>query len=116
MFFFSGLLAPLLVAIVLAYLLEWPTVRLERIGLSRTWATSLVLILFVGILLCWLCGAAGGLAAGIYLIRDMPGMLNKLSVFCHYAAALSGVNGCRHHRCDGGKYAQSDADGGRLGE
>lgn len=27
MFFFSGLLAPLLVAIVLAYLLEWPTVR-----------------------------------------------------------------------------------------
>ena len=25
-FFFSGLLAPLLVAIVLAYLLEWPTV------------------------------------------------------------------------------------------
>ena len=49
MFFFSGLLAPLLVAIVLAYLLEWPTVRLERIGLSRTWATSLVLILFSGI-------------------------------------------------------------------
>lgn len=36
---------------MLAYLLEWPTVRLERIGLSRTWATSLVLILFVGILL-----------------------------------------------------------------
>ncbi|VTN10780.1 Domain of uncharacterised function DUF20 [Raoultella terrigena] len=42
MFFFSGLLAPLLVAIVLAYLLEWPTVRLERVGLSRTWATSFV--------------------------------------------------------------------------
>lgn len=32
MFFFSGLLARLLVSIVLAYLLEWPTVRLERIG------------------------------------------------------------------------------------
>ena len=31
-FFFSGLLAPLLVAIVLAYLLEWPTVRLQSIG------------------------------------------------------------------------------------
>ena len=27
LFFFSGLLAPLLVAIVLAYLLEWPTAR-----------------------------------------------------------------------------------------
>lgn len=33
LFFFSGLLAPLLVAIVLAYLLEWPTV-LEHIGCS----------------------------------------------------------------------------------
>ena len=69
LFFFSGLLAPLLVAIVLAYLLEWPTVRLEAIGCSRRWATSLVLIVFVGILLL------------ILLIRDMPGMLNKLSDF-----------------------------------
>ena len=51
LFFFSGLLAPLLVAIVLAYLLEWPTVRLEHIGCSRRWATSIVLVLFVGILL-----------------------------------------------------------------
>ena len=41
-FFFSGLLAPLLVAIVLAYLLEWPTVRLQSIGCSRRWATSIV--------------------------------------------------------------------------
>ena len=48
LFFFSGLLAPLLVAIVLAYLLEWPTARLEHIG-------------------CSLCGDAGGLAAG-----DLP--------------------------------------------
>ncbi|GDJ64856.1 inner membrane protein [Escherichia coli] len=50
-FFFSGLLAPLLVAIVLAYLLEWPTVRLQSIGCSRRWATSIVLVVFVGILL-----------------------------------------------------------------
>ena len=42
-FFFSGLLAPLLVAIVLAYLLEWPTVRLQSIGCSRPWATSVFL-------------------------------------------------------------------------
>ncbi len=45
-FFFSGLLAPLLVAIVLAYLLEWPTVRLQSIGCSRRWATSIVLVVF----------------------------------------------------------------------
>ena len=67
---------------MLAYLLEWPTVRLERIGLSRTWATSLVLILFVGILLL-LAFVVLPVARqqGIYLIRDMPGMLNKLSDF-----------------------------------
>ena len=82
MFFFSGLLAPLLVSIVLAYLLEWPTVRLERIGFSRTWATSVVLILFVGILLLMAFVVMPvAWQQGIYLIRDMPGMLNKLSDF-----------------------------------
>ncbi|MDU4311095.1 MAG: AI-2E family transporter, partial [Klebsiella michiganensis] len=71
MFFFSGLLAP-----------EWPTVRLERIGFSRTWATSVVLILFVGILLLMAFVVMPvAWQQGIYLIRDMPGMLNKLSDF-----------------------------------
>lgn len=81
-FFFSGLLAPLLVAIVLAYLLEWPTVRLQSIGCSRPWATSIVLILFVGILLLMAFVVLPiAWQQGIYLIRDMPGMLNKLSDF-----------------------------------
>lgn len=82
LFFFSGLLAPLLVAIVLAYLLEWPTARLEHIGCSRRWATSIVLVLFVGILLL-MSFVVMPIAwqQGIYLIRDMPGMLNKLSDF-----------------------------------
>jgi putative permease len=55
--------------------------RLERIGLSRTWATSLVLILFVGILLLAFVVMPVAWQQGIYLIRDMPGMLNKLSDF-----------------------------------
>ncbi len=70
-FFFSGLLAPLLVAIVLAYLLEWPTVRLQSIGCSRPWATSIVLILFVGILLLMAFVVLPiAWQQGIYLIRD----------------------------------------------
>ncbi|MDF7681558.1 AI-2E family transporter [Enterobacteriaceae bacterium ESL0689] len=81
-FFFSHLLAPLLVAIVLAYLLEWPTVRLQYTGLSRTWATVVILILFVGILLLMaLVVIPVAWQQGMYLIRDMPGMLNKLSDF-----------------------------------
>lgn len=64
-FFFSGLLAPLLVAIVLAYLLEWPTVRLQSIGCSRRWATSIVLVVFVGIIATdGVRGTAYRLAAG----------------------------------------------------
>lgn len=82
LFFLHDLLAPLLVAIVLAYLLEWPTVRLERIGCSRTWASTIVLVLFVGILLLMVLFVAPvAWQQGINLIRDMPGMLNKLSDF-----------------------------------
>ncbi len=70
-FFFSGLLAPLLVAFVLAYLLEWPTVRLQSIGCSRRWATSIVLVVFVGILLLMAfvvlpIAVAGGYCAGLF--------------------------------------------------
>lgn len=69
-------------AIVLAYLLEWPTVRLQSIGCSRPWATSVVLILFVGILLLMAFVVLPiARQQGIYLIRDMPWMLNKLSDF-----------------------------------
>jgi putative permease len=50
------------------------TVRLERIGFSRTWATSVVLILFVGILLLMAFVVMPvAWQQGIYLIRDMPG-------------------------------------------
>ncbi len=86
LFFFSGLLAPLLVALVLAYLLQWPTVRLQRLGCSRTCATSMVLIVFAGILLVMvLIVAPVAWQQGINLLRDLPNMLNKLYV---YAAGL----------------------------
>ena len=86
LFFFSGLLAPLLVALVLAYLLEWPTVRVQRLGCSRTCATSMVLIVFAGILLVMvLIVAPVAWQQGINLLRDLPNMLNKLYV---YAAGL----------------------------
>ncbi|EOW6513638.1 AI-2E family transporter [Cronobacter malonaticus] len=82
LFFLHGLLAPLLVAIVLAYLLEWPTSRLQRIGCSRRLAATLVLVLFIGIVLVMAFVVVPvAWQQGIYLIRDIPGMLNKLSDF-----------------------------------
>ncbi|GGD52134.1 AI-2E family transporter [Lacimicrobium alkaliphilum] len=47
--FWGEMLAPVLVAIVVAYLLEWPVSKLVRTGLGRTWATTLILILFTGL-------------------------------------------------------------------
>lgn len=82
LFFFNGLLAPLLVALVVAYLLEWPTVRLERLGCSRTWATTIVLIIFASLLLVLvLVVAPVAWQQGINLAHEMPSMLNKLYQF-----------------------------------
>ena len=82
LFFFSDLLAPLLVALVLAYLLEWPTVRLERLGCSRSWATTIVLAFFVGVLLLFvLVVAPVAWQQGINLLHDTPNMLNQLYLF-----------------------------------
>ncbi|TRW49964.1 AI-2E family transporter [Aliidiomarina halalkaliphila] len=43
---FGTVLAPILVAIALAYLLEWPVSRLERLGFKRLYAVLLVFVLF----------------------------------------------------------------------
>lgn len=79
LFFFNGLLAPLLVALVVAYLLEWPTVRLERLGCSRTWATAIVLTLFASVLLVMvLIVAPVAWQQGISLTHELPSMLTRL--------------------------------------
>ena len=86
LFFFNGLLAPLLVALVVAYLLEWPTVRLERLGCSRTWATAIILIIFASLLMVLvLVVAPVAWQQGINLAHELPTMLNGLY---HYATRL----------------------------
>ena len=45
--FWGGMLAPVLVAIVLAYLLDWPVARLQAMGLKRSLASTLVLLSFL---------------------------------------------------------------------
>lgn len=82
LFFFNGLLAPLLVALVVAYLLEWPTVRLERLGCSRTWATSIILIIFASLLMVlMLVVVPVAWQQGINLAHELPVMLNNLYQF-----------------------------------
>ncbi|MBV1840154.1 MULTISPECIES: AI-2E family transporter [Photobacterium] len=81
-YFFGNLIAPLLVAIVLAYLLEWPVMKLVRLGLPRTLAVMAVLLVFAGLMVM----AVFGLVPTIWhqvsnLIADVPNMFNGLQSF-----------------------------------
>jgi putative permease len=78
LYFAAGLLAPILVALVLAYLLEWPVAQVARIGVNRTTGASLVLILFIGLVLLMAFGLVPSLwKQGAALITDLPSMLDK---------------------------------------
>ncbi|MCH7374118.1 AI-2E family transporter [Aeromonas sp. MR19] len=73
---FGDLLAPLLVALVMAYLLEWPVSRLKRLGLSRTLGTSLILLLFIALTVMAFLGLIPTLVSqGINLAKESPSML-----------------------------------------
>ncbi|MEB6336321.1 AI-2E family transporter [Serratia rhizosphaerae] len=86
LYFLHGILTPLLVAIVLAYLLEWPTARLQRIGCSRNWAASIMLLVFAGIaMLLVFVVAPTAWQQGMNLMTDLPGMVNQ---FYNFAATL----------------------------
>ncbi|EEX92958.1 hypothetical protein VIOR3934_07803 [Vibrio orientalis CIP 102891 = ATCC 33934] len=81
-YFFGNLIAPLLVAIVLAYLLEWPVVQLSRVGIPRTLAVILVILGFISLMIV----AIFGLVPTIWqqvgnLINDIPTMYVGLQGF-----------------------------------
>ncbi|MCG2836778.1 AI-2E family transporter [Photobacterium sp. WH77] len=85
-YFFGNLIAPLLAAIVLAYLLEWPVMYLTRMKVPRTLAVTLVILLFAGLMVM----AVFVLIPVIWhqisnLLSDMPSMFNDLQ---HYVSSL----------------------------
>ncbi len=81
-YFLGSLLAPILAAVVLAYLLEGPVARLVSFGVPRMLAVTLVLAAFVG--LCML--AIFGLVPTIWtqtlnLISDIPTMFHDFQMY-----------------------------------
>ncbi|GGQ12555.1 AI-2E family transporter [Shewanella litoralis] len=78
LYFGAGLLAPLLVALVLAFLLEWPVAQMSRLGISRTAAASIVLVVFLGLMLILMLGLAPSIwRQGVSLVTDLPSMIDK---------------------------------------
>lgn len=81
-YFFGHLIAPLLVAIVLAYLLEWPVIKLCRLKVPRTVSVIMVIMLFTGLMLLAVFGLVPTIWQQIVnLINDIPNMYNGLQKF-----------------------------------
>ena len=80
-YFFSDLIAPLLVAIVLAYLLEWP-VRLlnEKLKCPRLLAVTLALGSFISLVFVVVLVLIPNLWAQLAnLLSDLPHMFNRFN-------------------------------------
>ncbi len=81
-YLFGGLLAPFLVAIVLAYLLEWPVAKMVSFGIPRVLSVLLVLTLFVGLMLLACFGLLPTMWTQILnLFSDIPSMFNDFQLF-----------------------------------
>ncbi|AKD38666.1 hypothetical protein I926_06730 [Pasteurella multocida subsp. multocida OH4807] len=80
-YFFSHLIAPLLIAIVLAYLLEWPIRFLSyKVKLPRLLATALVFGGFLGLILVIVLILIPTLwTQTVNLVTDLPHMFNNLN-------------------------------------
>ncbi|KXO14000.1 putative permease [Moritella sp. JT01] len=77
-YFIGGLITPFLVAVVLAYLLDWPLIQLMRLGLSRIWATVIILMLFVTMMVMLTLGLVPTVwHQGVNLVKAMPTMLKE---------------------------------------
>ncbi|SUP50724.1 permease perM [Vibrio metschnikovii] len=71
-----------MVAIVLAYLLEWPVTQLCRLGIPRTLSVLVIVSLFLGLMLVALFGIVPTIwQQVINLINDIPNMYNDLQNF-----------------------------------
>lgn len=82
--FFGSLLAPILIAVALAYLLDWPVTRLMAVGLSRLAASIITFILFMALALLAVFTIVPVVwQQGTTLITELPDMLSNLQVWLH---------------------------------
>ena len=78
MYFMGGMLAPLLAAVVIAYMLEGPVKKLTVRNISRVPAVSLVFLLFIlvlGFIVIGLLPILSGQASQFF--QEFPGMLSR---------------------------------------
>jgi putative permease len=82
LYFFGPYILPVLVALVIAYLLEWPVSKIQMVIKSRVLATSFIIILFSSMLLMMALGLIPVLWHQLSnLLQEAPAMLEKGKVF-----------------------------------
>lgn len=79
-YFFGDILTPILAALVVAYILEWPVQRLMRIGCPRKLATVVVTLCFVAVMLLLGFGILPVIfKQGVNLFKEGPIMLSNFA-------------------------------------
>jgi putative permease len=82
LYFFGPFVVPVLVALVIAYLLDWPVSRLQKMVPNRTLATTLVILLFVGLCLALMLGIVPVLWQQLSnLLQESPHMIEQGKAF-----------------------------------
>ena len=77
--FFGDILAPVIVALVMAYLLEGPVALLQRIGIPRTLAVFAVILVFITVSLVLVFGLLPVLSNQVTdVVRALPGMVSSV--------------------------------------
>ena len=69
----GGILMPVIVAAIIAYLLDWPVTRLQQRGINRTLATSITLVLFILVSILMLVGLVPIISKqSVNLVQELP--------------------------------------------
>ncbi len=77
-YFLGHILAPFFAAVVMAYLLDWPVSRMERLGLTRWLAASVVQLLFaIVVVLSLISIVPTFLSQTANLAREIPTMISR---------------------------------------
>ena len=77
--YFGGMLAPLLASVIIAYLLEGSVQSLERRGLKRLFAVSVVFVLFLAVLIFLLIVLLPLVSRQLTnFVQDLPRMIERL--------------------------------------
>lgn len=78
LYFFGTYIIPVMVALVIAYLLDWPVSKLMITGSSRTVASAIVMLIFSGIAISIMVGIIPVLWHQLSnFVQDMPSMLEQ---------------------------------------